>query len=201
MIFTKNPELGKVKSRLAAQIGKVAALEVYNFMLERCRDMSVGRNADKQVWYTERIEKDDIWDNDLYDKQLQEGSDLGARMSNAFNKSFQEGYDKVLIVGSDIPDLTARDIDKAFGLLDRYDAVVGPAIDGGYYLLGLRAHMPQLFVNKNWGTPSVLADTLADLFDVKYALLEQKTDIDYLEDLDKSPAMKNFSEKLKSKHI
>jgi len=201
MIFTRNLVPGKVKTRLAAEIGDQAAFEAYRFMLEQSREISRGRNADKQVWYSDRIEKKDLWDESVFEKKLQQGADLGERMSNAFSLAFKDGYDKVVIIGSDIPDLSPEDIDHAFELLNEHDAVLGPAADGGYYLLGLKRPMPELFKHKQWGSQTVLADTLADLFAHRYALLEQLNDIDYLEDLENSPAMEWFVTKIKTRQL
>lgn len=201
MIFSRNPVPGRVKTRLAAAIGEDAAAAAYRFMLERCKDLTKGRNAHKQVWYTDHIEENDLWEERYFEKKLQQGADLGERMSYAFQMAFKEGFDKVVVIGTDIPDMSAKDIDGAFELLNDHDAVIGPAADGGYYLLGLNRSMPALFRNKQWGGSTVLADTLADLFSCRYALLEQKNDVDLVEDLENSPSMEWFVKKLRTRQL
>lgn len=183
LIFTRNPELGKAKTRLAKTVGNQTALEIYKFLLERTRDISSKVNADKAVYYSVKIRENDIWNPDIFNKHQQLGEDLGIRMLNAFKNGFNSGYKKVLIIGSDLYDLSAKNIEKAFKELDSNDVVIGPAIDGGYYLLGMNSLQENVFKNKNWGTETVRKDTLQDLFDKKVKLLEFKNDIDIYEDI------------------
>lgn len=183
LIFTRNPELGKAKTRLAKTVGDQTALEIYKFLLERTRDISSRVNADKAVYYSVKIRENDIWNPDIFNKHQQLGEDLGIRMLNAFKNGFNSGYKKVLIIGSDLYDLSAKNIEKAFKELDSKDVVIGPAIDGGYYLLGMNSLQENVFKNKDWGTETVRKDTLQDLFDKKVKLLEFKNDIDIYEDI------------------
>lgn len=183
LIFTRNPELGKVKTRLAAGVGDEAALAIYKFLLEHTVSITKDLSADKQVFYSEKIRSGDLWNENSYIKKLQYGVDLGARMHKAFEDSFKAGYNKVIIIGSDMYDLSQKDIDLAFSELDHHDFVVGPAQDGGYYLLGMTFLLPQLFQNKEWGTETVLEDTLKDLRSHSFKLLEVRNDVDYYEDI------------------
>lgn len=183
LIFTRNPELGKVKTRLAKTVGDDAALNIYKFLLNHTKNVTKELKVDKQVHYSVKIRENDIWDATVYNKRLQEGEDLGMRMAKAFNDAFNEGYTKVAIIGSDLYDLSANDISAAFDTLDNNEVVIGPATDGGYYLLGLTAMMPELFINKEWGTDTVFNDTLANIQHKKYLLLNPKNDIDVYDDI------------------
>lgn len=192
LIFTRNPELGKCKTRLAAVIGDEAALEIYKFLLRHTVSVTRGLALHKRVCYSESIQQDDYWDPHIYQKVLQEGSDLGARMLGAFKQGFAEGYDKIIIIGSDMYDLQATDLEEAFRRLDGADYVLGPARDGGYYLLGMKATDPRLFSDKDWGSPTVLEATLKDLENKSMALLPEKNDIDVYEDIRDVPVFEQF---------
>ena len=183
LIFTRNPELGKAKTRLAKTVGDETALEIYKFLLEKTRDISSKVTTDKAVYYSIKIRENDIWDSSTYQKHQQVGEDLGIRMLNAFKNGFKAGYEKVMIIGSDLYDLTTENIENAFLQLNTNDVVLGPAEDGGYYLLGMNSLHSTIFKNKNWGTETVRKDTLSDLKDKKVKLLEFKNDIDVYEDI------------------
>ena len=183
LIFTKNPELGKYKTRLAKSIGDEAALSIYKHLLQHTASVSHQVNSDKQVFYSKEIIQEDDFDSNLFQKKLQQGKDLGIRMSNAFAEAFQEGYQKVIIIGSDLYDLHSETIEEAFQNLDTHEVVIGPAKDGGYYLLGMKSFIPEIFQQKKWSTATVLQDTLADLKSKKVTLLATKNDIDTFEDI------------------
>ncbi len=132
IIFTKNPELGKCKTRLAKSIGDISALEVYKKLLQQTAKVTQDLSADKVVFYNiEPIDQDDF-SSTYFSKKTQRGDDLGEKMSNAFQEGFQNNYEKVVIIGSDLYDLQTRDIDEAFLQLTHNDYVIGPAKDGGY---------------------------------------------------------------------
>ncbi len=183
LILTRNPELGKCKTRLAAKVGDEAALEIYKFLLQRTVDFTKNLAVEKWVFYSEEIWEEDIWDNNIYSKKLQKGIDLGERMKNAFADGFNAGFENVIIIGSDMYHLSQSDLEEAFAQLQTHDFVVGPAEDGGYYLLGMKSLKEELFQSKNWGTDTVLKDTLKDISTFKVSLLEEKNDIDHYEDI------------------
>lgn len=183
LILTRNPELGKCKSRLAAKVGDQAALDIYNFLLDKTVSFTKNLKVEKWVYYSETIWMDDIWDNKVYKKKLQVGNDLGERMMNAFDEGFMAGFENIIIIGSDMFHLDQTDLEAAFSKLVDHDFVVGPAQDGGYYLLGMKSLKKELFQNKEWGTDTVLSDTLKNLESKKVALLEEKNDVDYYEDI------------------
>lgn len=185
MVFIKNPTLGKVKTRLASTVGDEKALSVYKFLLDHTFDVSRSIKSDKAVFYSDFIDINDRWKKEGFDQWLQKGNDLGEKMSNAFLKSFNMGYKKVVIIGSDCLELEKSHINEAFLELEKHDAVIGPAKDGGYYLLGLQKHQAVIFQNKAWSTENVLLDTLVDFSNNKlsYKLLPTLSDIDDESDL------------------
>ena len=192
IVFTRNPELGKVKTRLAKTVGNATTLKIYIFLLERTKDISVKVSADKAVYYSVKVRENDIWDANIFQKHQQVGEDLGIRMLHAFKNGFKAGYEKVMIIGSDLYDLTAETIENAFMALENNEVVIGPAEDGGYYLLGMNSLEEKVFKNKDWGTETVRKDTLEDLKDKKVFLLGELNDVDVFEDIEHHPAFQTF---------
>ena len=173
IVFVRSPELGKVKTRLARSIGDQSALNVYKILLKHTAAVLRDLSFDKVVYFSEKIDNNDFWENSLFEKKLQKGADLGERMHHAFDTAFNKGYKKVLIIGSDLFDLTSSLITSAFEALETYDISIGPSLDGGYYLLGMKKLQPEVFKNKKWGTDSVLENTLQDLKKQKIKLLKK----------------------------
>ena len=192
IVFTRNPELGKVKTRLAKTVGNAIALKIYTFLLERTRDIAVQVSADKAIYYSVKVRENDIWDANIFQKHQQVGEDLGIRMLHAFKNGFKAGYEKVMIIGSDLYDLTAETIENAFIALKDNEVVIGPAEDGGYYLLGMNSLEEKVFKNKNWGTETVRKNTLEELKDKKVFLLGELNDVDVFEDIEHHPAFQTF---------
>jgi rSAM/selenodomain-associated transferase 1 len=187
IIFVKNPELGMVKTRLAKTIGDKGALKIYNRLLQHTRNITHGLAMHKFVFYSDFVEGQDYFDFAHYEKDIQSGDDLGGRMSNAFRRLFELKYDKLVIIGSDCYDLSSDIINEAFDHLDQSDIVIGPALDGGYYLLGMKEYHDFLFENKKWSTPDLMLDTILSIKENKktYSLLQTLTDIDEEKDLNK----------------
>ena len=192
IIFTRNPELGKCKTRLAATIGDEAALDIYQFLLQHTVSITTPLKADKYVYYSVKRRENDLWDPSIYRKKVQKGDDLGARMKQAFKEVFDLGYERAIVIGSDMYDMNVTDIENAFEQLKNNDFVLGPAEDGGYYLLGMKSINSEIFQNKTWGTENVLSDTLADLKGEHIALLAEKNDVDYYEDIMNIPVFQEF---------
>ncbi|WP_266204740.1 TIGR04282 family arsenosugar biosynthesis glycosyltransferase [Pontibacter kalidii] len=186
LLFVRNPELGKVKTRLAASVGPETALEVYIHLLQHTRQVTQELPMDKLVYYVGGVNLNDIWPNAIYQKREQVEGDLGQRMQAAFAAAFLEGYTSVVIIGSDCLQLTPEIILNAYEALETHDVVVGPALDGGYYLIGMNCLYSQLFQNKHWSTAHVFPETIQDLQRLKlsYALLPRLSDVDQVEDLD-----------------
>jgi len=189
LIFAKNPDLGKVKTRLAKTIGDQKALGIYQALLHHTLEISASIEADKKILFTHRPESHDLIEKYQYQQDIQIGDDLGARMGHAVKNGFEQGYQKIVLIGSDLFDVESADLVNAFEALDTYDACIGPAEDGGYYLLGLSFWDQSLFENKDWGTDQVLAQTLNDLSSKSLLLLDEKNDIDTIDDLKNSPKL------------
>ncbi|WP_121666893.1 TIGR04282 family arsenosugar biosynthesis glycosyltransferase [Mesonia aquimarina] len=183
LVFVRHPELGKCKTRLAKSIGNEAALEIYKTLLSHTASIIKNIDADKQIWYTEDVVENDLWQRDYFSKKQQHGNDLGERMQFAFQEGFQAGYRQIVIVGSDIYDLSEKIISDAFSALDQDDYVIGPAKDGGYYLLGMNQLNSAVFQNKKWSTASVFKDTLKSMSNKKVTLLPELNDIDVVDDI------------------
>ncbi|MCF4100839.1 TIGR04282 family arsenosugar biosynthesis glycosyltransferase [Gillisia sp. M10.2A] len=198
LIFTRNPELGKVKSRLAKDVGEQTALDIYKFLLAHTLEITKDLNVAKEVHYSEKIFEDDIWNSNIYLKCKQEGRDLGERMQHAFEEGFKNGYEKIIIIGSDMYDMDQTDIENAFKALDDKDFVLGPAEDGGYYLLGMKKLNTKVFQRKEWGTATVLTDTLKNLGLNNTKLLETRNDVDYYSDIKEHEDFQHFFQHITS---
>lgn len=185
IIFYRNPELGKVKTRLAATMGEEKALAIYLMMASHTKNIAEEVNVKRVVYYTDFIDREDNWANDKFDKQLQRGADLGEKMLHAFTDGFSAGYQSVCIIGTDCFELTSEIVVQAFQKLESEDAAIGPAKDGGYYLLGMTSLLTCVFKNKRWSTDTVCADTIKDLKQLgqNFFQLELLTDIDEEKDL------------------
>lgn len=184
IIFIKNPILGTAKTRLAKTIGDEKALEAYLELLEHTRNISRKLECKKFLFYNQFIDKKDAWSNREFDKQLQVQGDLGAKMRAAFEAVFEKGFQKAIIIGSDCGELQPEIIERAFDALNHRDLVIGPALDGGYYLLGMRRFYPYLFENKKWSTASLFETTVSEIIQKKQSLYQLVTlnDVDEYED-------------------
>ncbi len=187
LIFVKNAVKGKVKTRLAATVGDKIALAVYQDLLQHTAKIALLPVVNKIVYYAEYIENDDIFSHEKYQKQIQIGNDLGERMQNAFYYAFKAGYEQVVLIGSDCFEITSEIIAQAFTELLKNDVVIGPALDGGYYLIALKKNQKELFQHINWSTAQVLNQTIKICQDnnLKVAQLQALSDIDNEDDLKK----------------
>jgi len=188
LVFVKNPVLGRVKTRLARTIGDAKALWVYERLLEHTRRAAGGVAAQRWVCYSDFVPAADAWLEGGFTPCQQEGETLGDRMGRAFRQGFAAGCRPIVIIGSDCPGVSPALLEEAFRQLASFPVVLGPATDGGYYLLGMN-RMIDLFRDKPWSTPAVLAETVADLqrADIPYALLPALSDVDEAADLDRLP--------------
>ncbi|MCO5935481.1 TIGR04282 family arsenosugar biosynthesis glycosyltransferase [Mucilaginibacter sp. RB4R14] len=184
LIFTRNLIYGKVKTRLAASIGHDHALFVYRLLLEHTAQVTKNIDATRIVYYSGAITDGDAWNNS-YLKTVQQGGDPGERMVKAFDDNLKNGTKKVMIIETDCYELNSGIIADAFSQLDQHDVVIGPALDGGYYLLGIKAFYPELFYNVAWSTALVLKETLTycDDLSLNYFRLPVLSDIDEEKDL------------------
>ncbi|MEX2231223.1 MAG: TIGR04282 family arsenosugar biosynthesis glycosyltransferase [Cyclobacteriaceae bacterium] len=185
IIFYRNPKIGKVKTRLAATVGKEKALDFFRKLSLHTREVTEKLTFDKIVFYSDSIDLMDMWPNATYLKALQHGEDLGTKMENAFVAGFETGYTSICIIGTDCYELSEGVIKQAFEALTSTDTVIGPARDGGYYLLGMNQPHTTIFKNKQWSTETVLQDTINDFesLGLKYEKLKELGDVDTEDDL------------------
>lgn len=183
MIFVKNPELGKVKTRLAADLGDATALEIYLALLDHTRRTSLSIQARRYTFYASYVDNMDEWDSRFFAKKLQNGISLGQRMKNAFDEILCS-HRKGVLIGSDCPGITPDLLELANELLEHTDVVLGPAMDGGYYLLGMKKTHAHLFTKMPWSTEKVLPETRQRLKDagLRWDELPVLADIDKAED-------------------
>lgn len=185
IIFVRNPVLGSVKTRIAAKLGAEAALKVYHKLLDHTHRIVLPLAATKFVFYADGINHADIWENDSFGKQNQPAGDLGFKMQHAFETLFAMGYQRLLIIGSDCYDLTTAQVSEAFEKLKKNDVVIGPAVDGGYYLLGMKKMYSSLFQNIQWSSETVLNQTIkaCEIENAVYSKLPTLSDVDEAEDI------------------
>ncbi len=189
ILFVKYPEKGRVKTRLSAVLGDEITRNLYKcFVSDLIKTLEKKRYTFKIAFYPTGSNKKIIsWLGPEHFYITQVGRDLGERMENAFKDAFMEGFNEVLVVGSDIPDLTSSLIDKAFGALKSCDAVIGPCFDGGYYLIGFRkkTFLSDAFKGIQWSTEGVFKDTMEVFMKKGYKVhvMPKLRDIDRIDDL------------------
>ncbi len=183
IIFIRNPELGKVKTRLAKDVGDQRALLIYKELLRHTLEVVQHGDHHNYLFYHERIAQSDEWSAEQFDKRIQPSGDLGGKMKESFRVAFEHSS-PCLIIGSDCPRLEARHISQAFDLLNDHDVVLGPTYDGGYYLLGMKVLYPSLFEDIAWSTDQVLTQTIRQvtLLGLSHTLLDTLSDVDYATD-------------------
>ncbi|MCP3874051.1 MAG: glycosyltransferase [Desulfobacteraceae bacterium] len=188
IVFLRAPEKGKVKTRLSEFLSEAFVLDLYKgFVIDTLQALE--STGDKILYYWP-LKKKNLLLNFLgngYTLSCQHGDNIGRRMANAFQDIFQDGYERGVLIGTDIPEISREIIERSFKILETKDAVVGPSIDGGYYLIGFNktAFSKAAFKNINWSTKHVLDETL-DIFNkmkVSYECLPELNDIDTVEDL------------------
>ncbi|UOD35699.1 TIGR04283 family arsenosugar biosynthesis glycosyltransferase [Deferribacteraceae bacterium V6Fe1] len=184
IIFTRYPVAGRAKTRLIPQIGAINAAKLQKMMTEFVVSQVRKTNIPFKIKYfggTEAEMKNWLGDDIKY--SAQGDGDLGEKMKSAFEEGFNEGFDKIVVIGSDCPDLRVDLIIEAFKLLEKHNCVIGPAKDGGYYLIGLNKPNPKLFENIDWGSEKVLNQTVSKI--KNYKLLKKLNDVDEFEDIPK----------------
>ena len=189
LVFVKLPEAGKVKARLSRDLDEDTVCKLYRVFVPDLLDtLKKGSWTLRICFYppdTEGKVADWLGKDLLYIPQA--GEDLGDRMKNAFIDTFSRGHSEVLLIGSDIPDLPRNILDEAFDMLKDNEAVIGPAFDGGYYLIGFRKNsfLPEIFQGIDWGTDAVFAKTV-EIFKrnkCEARVLPTWRDVDRLDDL------------------
>lgn len=197
LVFAKSPEAGKVKTRLIPYIGVDAATTLYKKLLTRTLITSARCCfTKKQLWLsgdTEHSYFKELNEIDSFKKVQQCGNNLGDRMFNAFEITLSE-FDYAVLIGTDCPSLTSNDLKSAANMLEsNKDVVLGPAEDGGYYLIGLKKNNIDLFSNIEWGTETVFSKTvsIAESLGLNVGVLTVRNDIDRIEDLKLFDEIKN----------
>ncbi|TGL39740.1 TIGR04282 family arsenosugar biosynthesis glycosyltransferase [Leptospira perdikensis] len=185
IIFAKQPKLGKVKTRLSVSIGEEETLKIYYELLKITKTVTSNLKVEKFV-YWDHLTKNSSESFDFgYPNKTQELGDLGYKMEVAFQKEFQMETGKIVIIGTDCPFLTEEILLKAYKDLDHSDFILGPARDGGYYLLGMKTFLPFVFHSIPWSTKDVLSLTIESIRknNKTFTLLDELCDIDDIDDL------------------
>ncbi|MCB0688902.1 MAG: TIGR04282 family arsenosugar biosynthesis glycosyltransferase [Saprospiraceae bacterium] len=183
IVFLRVPELGKVKTRLAKTVGPEKALQIYEYLVEKTLIEVQATDLPVFLYFHPHVDEVIVKRFPKFFPRLQSGTDLGLKMYHAFEEVLNS-YPKSMIIGTDCPYITKDLLIKASQLLEKNDVVVGPALDGGYYLLGLKNNIREIFEDISWGSDSVL-DTTIDVIrkmQISYSLLPRLSDIDYQED-------------------
>ena len=193
IVFAKTPVRGKVKTRMRPFLSEEDCLRLHCLLLRlwmgRLRDWDLGQ-MHKALFLTPvgagRHDPDLVLDAPPgVIVETQRGSDLGDRLSHAFNHKWNEGFRKIVFIGTDSPALRREDLHAAFKGLDESEVVLGPATDGGYYLIGFSARLPVLFSRISWGTSQVFRETvqLLETNAIRWQCLRESFDLDTFEDL------------------
>jgi rSAM/selenodomain-associated transferase 1 len=189
VVFARAPQLGKVKTRLCPPLSTEQALDLHKALVEetldRFQDFS---RPDLELWVylSEALQDPKALEIPSgWVQQVQQGADLGVRLGNAFQHGFENGVDRFVVLGSDSPTVPLECVDEAFDELSRYDVVLGPCLDGGYYLLGCSRFVPEIFQGISWGKVTVLRETTEALVHSQrsFTYLIDWYDVDRDEDL------------------
>ncbi|WP_101760004.1 TIGR04282 family arsenosugar biosynthesis glycosyltransferase [Oceanicoccus sp. KOV_DT_Chl] len=185
LVFAKAPVAGQVKTRLQPLLSAAQSARLHERLIQHClQQLSLTERWQLELWvgsahacWSQMCED---FSGELF---YQQGEDLGARLSHALTNTLERA-DKVIVVGTDCPSLNQQTLFAAFAALDNYDVVVGPANDGGYVLLAMKAPSPSLFQGISWGGDQVLAQTLDRIraLGLSYCELPSMSDIDRPED-------------------
>jgi hypothetical protein len=194
IIFTRYPEPGLTKTRLIPELGPQGAAQLHKNLVQRIVGTVRSYIKDKKIKLIISFDHSDIkqtknWLGSQLKFLKQKGDTLGNKMNNSLNSVLGNDVDKAILIGTDIPEISSKHLGVALTELENYDTVLGPASDGGYYLIGMNRDScsPKLFQNINWGGAGVLNQTLNKIIDLgsDYYLLDKLNDIDTPEDLKK----------------
>ncbi len=189
IIFTRYPEAGKTKTRMIPALGTKGAADLHRQMTEHTLTQ-VKQLQSNAISFEVRFAGGDVhlmqgWLGSDLIYHSQGDGDLGQRMARSLLSAFQSGAENAVIIGTDCPDVNADILAEAFAKLHHYNLVLGPAMDGGYYLVGLQYPIPELFIDIDWGTAKVLQQTveIAENLNLSVVYLPYLADIDRPEDL------------------
>lgn len=181
IVFLKAPRPGAVKTRLAEALGLEAACAAYRHLVQTLlRRLAVLPNVELCFTPDDAAAEIKPWTQPTWSRVPQGDGDLGRRLQRASTRAFTSGMQRIVIIGSDCPEVSATDIEAAWSALRTHDVVLGPATDGGYWLIGLRAAQPDLFTDISWSTNAVLRETLdrARAHGLSVHLLRELSDVD-----------------------
>lgn len=200
LVFQRNEVLGKVKTRLAAGVGEEQAMEIYRYLLNKTYLALKEITVPVTTYFSEFIPENPIYSAE--NKLVQVGGDLGERMKNAFAAHLETGMEKVVLIGTDCPSLEGIHLVQAFEALEHSDLVLGPARDGGYYLIGMKRRADFLFEGITWSSELVLSQTLilAAEQGLRSSLLPILEDIDSPEDWERYCSQNGDMPYLSSSH-
>jgi uncharacterized protein len=187
VVLSKNLTRGNVKTRLAKTVGEEKAYQIYKELLKYTEILLDSISIPRYIFWASKIpSKPDYFSNQAYHHKFQRGENLGERMENAFSEILHL-HKKVLIIGTDCPYLKKNHLEEAFASLQTYDYCIGPALDGGYYLLGLKKFSSTWFRNITWSTEKVFSETQrkAREMELKGYVLPVLGDVDVEEDYDR----------------
>jgi hypothetical protein len=195
-VFARWPTAGRVKTRLAPALTEALAGTIYRAMLEDALAAALASGAGERLLYwgdppvssptsSPFASAADIRGEEHFTRRMQQGADLGARLVAAFAELLVAPDDRAIVIGADCPALGAREIDAAFIALEAHEMVIGPARDGGYYLIGLSRAAPEIFAGIPWGTAAVFEETMrrARAAELRAFVLDPLDDLDTAEDL------------------
>ncbi len=149
--------------------------EKFNFHINHIHEITKKIPVIKHLYYNESIEQNDIWENDSYSKFIKEGNDLGEKMEQAFQHSFNCGFRKIILIQADSVGIISRYLEEAFMSLKFIEFSIGPKKNGSYYLIGMNQFEPVVFRNKDWNSDSLYKSTVKDIGNKKYAIYKLPT--------------------------
>jgi glycosyltransferase A (GT-A) superfamily protein (DUF2064 family) len=183
ILFIRNAISGKLHPSVSRIAGEANALDAYMQMLGHLEAITSHLPFEKVVLYSDIVEAHDVFDPEVFSKEIQSGGTKGERLHDAFATAFKRGYSRVVLVMGECMEMGQAHITEAFESLIDAKVVVGPSEEGGYYLLGMRENCPQLFNGKDWHGEDVFLDTMLDLQSMKisYRLLDTLPEVAYHE--------------------
>lgn len=185
IVLIKNPKLGHVKTRLAKDIGDEKALKIYHKLLAHTLKIAASTDCKVHVFFSQYIDDQLPHLKDDFNLYIQIGDSLGERIIHAFRTVFDQSTTPTIIIGSDCHEMNSDTIHEACIALRDSDIAIGPANDGGYYLLGMNTFNPVVFDNMIWSTSQVFDQTIENCnkYQLTYSVLKELIDIDTLSDL------------------
>lgn len=183
IIFQKNKDLGKVKTRLAATVGPENAMRVYSELVRHTHQVALQVQAKRFLYFSDEVREEEAFTT--AELRIQKKTDLGERMLRAIQEVMREGFERVVVIGTDCYQLSPTRIDEAFNRLRFSDYVLGPALDGGYYLIGCSETHDSVFLNKEWSTETVFIEAVQSILENKATVstLVPLSDVDTDKDL------------------